>query len=306
MKINLIVASATTLLASSAFAADKTEFDAITLSTSMGWLGGESGEYVYADDGSKTSALTWKIKNAPIIKGDLSWDATHWLTLGARGWVTLTSSDSQMDDYDWLTPGQSGWSDWSTHPDTQLNHANEFDAYVKGWLVKTPEYGLAAMLGYQQTRYSWTAYGGTYRYDNGQDVGAFVPGEAVGGYKQQFSVPYLGLAGVSRFGDVELSAMFKFSPWVRARDNDEHYQRAVTFHEKGINSDYYSATLAAGYYLNPSAKIYMEFNYSQYKTASADMTIIDRMMEDQQHLSGDVAGLSNKSYSLTTGLQYQF
>lgn len=303
MKIRLIVATASTLLASSVCAAEP---GAIKLSTSLGVLGGESGEYVYNDDGSKASELKWKIKNAPIVKGDLSWDATRWLTVGARGWVTLSSSDADMNDYDWLTPGQDGWSDRSSHPDTQLNHANEFDAYVQGWLLDTPQFRLAAMAGYQQTRYSWTAYGGTYSYDNGQDVGAFTPGVAVGGYKQQFSVPYLGLAGVSRFGDVELTALLKYSPWVRAKDNDEHYLRDLTFHEKGTLSDYYSATLAAGYYLTPSAKIYLEANYSVYDTANADTTVIYRETSDQEHYSGDVAGISNKSYSLTAGLQYRF
>lgn len=46
--------------------------DSITVNTSLGWLGGESKEYVYdAETGRKISQLNWKINNTAIIKGDI-------------------------------------------------------------------------------------------------------------------------------------------------------------------------------------------------------------------------------------------
>ena len=71
----------------------------VTFNTSLGWLGGESKEYVY-DEGHKVSQLDWKIKNAAIIKGDISWTPVSYITLNARGWTTLASGSGEMEDYD--------------------------------------------------------------------------------------------------------------------------------------------------------------------------------------------------------------
>ncbi|WP_261640644.1 omptin family outer membrane protease [Erwinia mallotivora] len=306
MKTNAALTAVTLFLSCSVQADNNNTFGKIKASAGLSWLSGESGEYVYGDDGNKQSELKWKIKNTAIIKGDLSWDALQWLTLNARGWATVASSGSAMDDYDWQTPGQSHWSDWSTHPNTRLNHANEFDLNVKGWLLNEPTYQLGVMLGYQQTRFSWTAFGGSYNYDNGQDIGEFQRGSRGIGYKQQFSLPYLGLVGLTRYGDIELTAAFKFSPWVRAKDNDEHYQRALSYQERGNNSNYYSATAGAGYYITPAAKVYLELNYSRYEKASASTSVTDRTTGENYALGDDSAGIANKTFAVTSGLQYQF
>jgi outer membrane protease len=62
-------------------------FDAgsITVSTSLGWLCGESKEYMYNADTGKKSELNLKINNTAIVKGDISWDPFFWLTLNGRG-----------------------------------------------------------------------------------------------------------------------------------------------------------------------------------------------------------------------------
>ena len=45
-------------------------------------------------------------------------------------------------------------------------------------------------------------------------------------------MPYIGLVGQYRINDFEFNALFKFSDWVRAHDNDEHYMRDLTFRER--------------------------------------------------------------------------
>ncbi|MBF0693370.1 omptin family outer membrane protease [Providencia alcalifaciens] len=280
--------------------------DSITVNTSLGWLGGESKEYVYdPDSGKKLSELNWKINNAPIIKGDISWDPLFWLTLNARGWITLSSSGSEMDDYDWMDDSQSHWSDWSNSPDTHLNHANEFDINAKTWLVKRPDYKVGAVVGYQQTRFSWTAFGGHFVYDNGNNIGDFPPGIRGIGYKQKFSVPYIGLTGGYRYRDIEFNALLKFSPWVEARDNDEHYMNNRTFREKTSGSNYYSTSVDVGYYITPNAKVFTEFTWNKYSQGKGGMQVIDPVI-GSRYVGGDAAGIENKNYSLTAGLQYHF
>lgn len=281
--------------------------DSITISTSLGWLGGESKEYVYdPDTGRKISELNWKINNAAIINGDIAWEPLSWLTLNARGWTTLATSGAGMDDYDWLNASQSHWTHWSNSPNTRLNYANEFDVNAKAWLVKQQDYRVGAVVGYQQTRFSWTAFGGHYQYDNGNNVGDFPRDERGIGYQQKFSMPYVGLTGGYRYRDVEFNALLKFSSWVKAKDNDEHYMRGLTFLEKNSGSNFYSASVNVGYYVTANAKVFTEFTWNKYSQGKGGTQMIDHESGKSIHESGDAAGLENKNYSLIAGLQYRF
>lgn len=278
-----------------------------TVSTSAGMLSGKSHEMVYdTETGRKISQLDWKIKNVAVLKGELSWDAYSFLTLNARGWTSLASGSGHMDDYDWLDDNQSDWTDHSSHPRTDVNYANEYDLNVKGWALQGDNYKAGLIAGYQETRLSWTAFGGSFNYDNGASTGDFPRGERGIGYSQRFSMPYIGLAGQYRINDFEFNALFKFSDWVRAHDNDEHYMRDLTFREKTTNSRYYGTSVDAGYYVTPDAKVFAEFTYSKYEESKGSTQIIDRSSGDSESIGGDAAGISNKNYTITAGLQYRF
>ena len=252
--------------------------------------------------GRKISQLDWKIKNVAILKGDISWDAYSFLTLNARGWTSLASGSGHMDDYDWMNAKQSSWTDHSSH----VNYANEYDLNVKGWIFQGDNYKAGVTAGYQETRFSWTATGGSYNYDNGTNTGNFPAGERGIGYSQRFSMPYIGLAGQYRFNDFEFNALFKFSDWVRAHDNDEHYMRDLTFREKTSDSRYYGASVDAGYYVTPNAKVFAEFTYSSYEEGKGGTQIIDTNTGESGSIGGDAAGISNRNYTITAGLQYRF
>ena len=176
--------------------------DSVTVSASGGMLSGKSHEMVYDDvTGRKISQLDWKIKNVAILKGDISWDAYPFLTLNARGWTSLASGSGHMDDYDWMNERQSSWTDHSTHPATNVNYANEYDLNVKGWILQGESYKAGVTAGYQESRFSWTATGGSYNYDNGTNTGNFPAGERGIGYSQRFSMPYIGLVGQYRINN---------------------------------------------------------------------------------------------------------
>ncbi|KJI83407.1 omptin family outer membrane protease [Enterobacter asburiae] len=281
--------------------------DSLAVSASAGMLSGKSHEMVYDEaTGRKISQLDWKIKNVAILKGDITWDAYSFLTLNARGWTSLASGSGHMDDYDWMNEKQSSWTDHSSHPATNVNYANEYDLNVKGWILQGDNYKAGVTAGYQETRFSWTATGGTYNYDNGAYQGNFPTGERGIGYSQRFSMPYIGLAGQYRFNDFEFNALFKFSDWVRAHDNDEHYMRDLTFREKTTDSRYYGASVDAGYYVTPHAKVFAEFTYSSYEEGKGGTQIIDTNTGDSGSIGGDAAGISNHNYTITAGLQYRF
>ena len=281
--------------------------DSLAVSASAGMLSGKSHEMVYDEaTGRKISQLDWKIKNVAILKGDITWDAYSFLTLNARGWTSLASGSGHMDDYDWMNAKQSSWTDHSSHPATNVNYANEYDLNVKGWILQGDNYKAGVTAGYQETRFSWTATGGTYNYDNGAYQGNFPAGERGIGYSQRFSMPYIGLAGQYRFNDFEFNALFKFSDWVRAHDNDEHYMRDLTFREKTTDSRYYGASVDAGYYVTPHAKVFAEFTYSSYEEGKGGTQIIDTNTGESGSIGGDAAGISNRNYTITAGLQYRF
>lgn len=207
--------------------------DSVTTSLSVGVLNGKSRELVYdTDTGRKLSQLDWKIKNVATLQGDLSWEPYSFMTLDARGWTSLASGSGHMVDHDWMSSEQPGWTDRSIHPDTSVNYANEYDLNVKGWLLQGDNYKAGVTAGYQETRFSWTARGGSYIYDNGRYIGNFPHGVRGIGYSQRFEMPYIGLAGDYRINDFECNVLFKYSDWVNAHDNDEHYMRKLTFREK--------------------------------------------------------------------------
>ncbi|ELY4777089.1 omptin family outer membrane protease Cpa [Cronobacter turicensis] len=303
----MIAASGSATAATSVTAMPDFSPESVAVSTSLGMLAGESKEFVYdSDTGRKISQLNWKIKNNLILKGDVSWDVWPFLTLNARGWTTLSSGNGHMEDYDWQKGDQSHWTDRSRHPDTDLNYANEYDLNLKGWVLKGDTYKVGVMAGYQQTRFSWTAYGGSFNYDNGNDVGSFPNGARGIGYQQKYSMPYIGLTGQYRYQDFEFNAQFKFSDWVTAKDNDEHYMRDLTFREKSNDSRYYGLAVDAGYYVLPNTKVFAEFSYNKYEEGKSGTQMIDNAAGTSFSDEGDAAGLQNKNYTVTAGVQYRF
>ncbi len=200
MRAKLLGIVLTTPIAISSFASTETiSFtpDNINADISLGTLSGKTKERVYLaeEGGRKVSQLDWKFNNAAIIKGAINWDLMPQISIGAAGWTTLGSRGGNMVDQDWMDSSNPGtWTDESRHPDTQLNYANEFDLNIKGWLLNEPNYRLGLMAGYQESRYSFTARGGSYIYSSEEgfrdDIGSFPNGERAIGYKQRFKMPY--------------------------------------------------------------------------------------------------------------------
>ena len=277
--------------------------DKFSISGSLGYLGGESNEYVYDESGRTLSQLTWKINGAAIIKGEVNVDLLPWLSANANGWSTMDTNGAQMDDYDWMNPAQSKWTDWSHHPDTDLNDANAIDLNLRGWVLQNQHYKLGVTAGYQEDSFDFSARGGCYQYANGLYTGCFHSNETLIDYQQNFEATYLGLTGKYLMNAIEFNATVKFSPWVKASDVDEHYARNITFTERGNHSNFSSVTASAGYYMSQYTQLFLEAAYTQFANGKAD-TLLDDYSDGGRYYIADGAGLSNSNYALGFGIKY--
>ncbi|MDX7986871.1 omptin family outer membrane protease [Xenorhabdus sp. 12] len=315
MKLNLVALGIIGLSAAQiAQAAQKTQVEntspdnfnsnSVSVSTSLGILSAKSNEYVYSPySGRKLSELKWRVKNTAVIKGDLAWDALPYLTLNVRGWYASSSKSGKMDNYDWEKANQSKWTHWSHHENTALNSASEFDINVKGWILKQPEYKLGGVFGYQQTDFSWEATGGHGVYKNNPRT---FENKTIITYKQKFNNPYLGLAGQYRYQDFEFNALLKFSPWVQAKDTDEHLNTNKTHKAEVNNSRYYSIGVDAGYYITPNVKIFSELSWNKFDNNKKGNVHITDHSQRTSKTFDNASGISNTNYTISAGVQYRF
>ncbi|AOA58148.1 omptin family outer membrane protease [Acinetobacter larvae] len=301
-------------VASTAFSPEK-----VSIALSSGILtGGTAKEFSFDEEFGQLSQLDWSIKNTPIGKADITWDLHPRLSLSAKGWTTLASGQSHMDDYDWLNlEDRSQITDWSTHSNTHLNHANEFDLNMNFWMLNNNPFKLGLLAGYQENRFSWSAFGGHAKYSESDEDGDYIPDTAqsieydfaddamVIGYKQKYSMPYLGLNTQYQFNKFEISAQLKYSPWVKAKDRDIHYERENLYLNKASKSSkYYGASINMGYNIIPSTKLFAEYNWSKYDMARSDTLILN--VNEEPYLNENGGGISNKHQTVQVGIQYKF
>lgn len=309
MKTSKVIISGLTLLAAYSAHASETMFtpENVTAGINLGSLSGETKERVYSPDnnGWKVSQLNWEYSNAAIIKGTLDWDPLPWVSVGAEGWTTLADKGGEMNDYDWLNLSQSHWTDHSNHPDTTLNYANEFDINIKGWIVNRPDWRAGVMAGYQESRYSFTASGGSYNYSNGHEQGNFEAGKPVIGYAQRYRMPYIGLVGVFRYEQFELEGSFKYSDWVHSTDYDQHYLRTMESQTEIHKQNTYILSGSLGYYVTKNAKVFFEASWTRTTNDKGQLLTVD-VPKQQYSDNKDGGGIENYSVMTSAGLKYYF
>lgn len=282
--------------------------DDVMTTLSLGTLSGTAKERVYdtEEGGRKISQLDWRYRHAVVFQGAIEWPVRSWLTFGASGWTTAAHSGGKMDDYDWQEASQRHWTDHSTHPDTRLNFANQWDLHLTGWLVDQPDWRLGVIGGYRQSRISLSAHGGTYTIDNGAKVGRF-DDKKVLGYAQRFNIPYVGLSGRYRYGNAEAGTTLKYSRWGRAQASDQHYLRNITFRDTTRRQQSFSLSANVGYYVTKQVKLYLESTW--------DRTLNKKGTNTAFFLKGgaparasfkESAGIEHSALLTTAGLVYHF
>ncbi|GGI81901.1 omptin family outer membrane protease [Legionella impletisoli] len=277
--------------------------DKLSINAGIGYLGGESKEYVY-EDGRTLSQLNWKIEQAAILLGEINYDLFQNIALNAAGWVTAGMGNAKMDDYDWLNPNQSTWTEWSHHEDTELRYANQIDLNLRGWLMENEHVKLGLMAGYQRNSFSFLARGGCFQYSSGQLIGCFPANEIGIGYQQTFNTGYLGALGHYEINALDVNAAIKYGPYVKSNDVDQHYARSLTFKESGNEASFYSLALDTGYRMNPQAKVYIKGAINYFSHTNANTEMINRISGERDFLT-NAAGLKNTNYMLALGIQYK-
>lgn len=280
----------------------------VMTSISLGTLSGTAKERVYDTDegGRKISELDWRYRHAVVVQGSIEWLLQSWLTFGASGWTTVAHSGSKMDDYDWQQASQSRWTDHSSHPNTWLNFANHWDLNLTGWLIHQPDWRLGVMGGYRQSRTSFSAHGGTFSRNNGAKVGRFDDVKVLG-YSQRVNVPYVGLTGRYRYGNVEAGTSLKYSRWVSAQATDQHYLRSITFSDTTRQQQNFSLSASVGYYVTQQAKLYLESTWDRTLNKKGTNTATFSREGTYARASfKDSAGIEHSALLTTAGLAYHF
>lgn len=275
----------------------------VAAAVSIGYISGTAHEYVYLAEGALLSHLLWNMEQAPIIRAEGTFPLNSWLEAGLSGWINLDQGEALMDDYDWEPP-ISVFSKWSHHPDTDLRQANEVDIHLKGWFLQKEHWSLAGMVGYKRSLYSFLAKGGCFNYDFGLNVGCFPEGEVGIGYKQTYTLPYLGIAGMYSLRSWVIQSAFKYSNWVEGRDKDQHYQTYFTFYEGSNHFKYYEASVNAGYFVTSRVKVFAEGIYNLIPNKKMGTVVVDNLVNERFDIEGPVAGFSNNNYILSLGIQY--
>ncbi|TPE53754.1 omptin family outer membrane protease [Amaricoccus solimangrovi] len=279
--------------------------DRLSLETYLGYLSGESNEYVY-NNGARTSRLTWTIEDAMIVGSRVNFAATNWLSLGLGGWASL-ASDNTMDDYDWLRDDIDSWSDWSHHPDTDLERAFEFDLSAQARVLEWRGIWFDGLAGYQVRNYKWRASGGHYvysDYDFRDSEGNF-SGPQVD-YQQWWRTPYLGVAAGYALPGLRLSGRVIASPFAQVSDKDVHIENGQSFTGDFGNTQMAAVTLRAEHDLTPSWTLSGEANYQRFWEARGDMTVNYLNLDGWNSELSDAAGASNDAMILSLGLNYRF
>lgn len=322
MKENIILFLLATLCSTSVFAKNKFTknfcFKCVSTSISTGVLTNAESVETVLSNGVRLSQLDWAIDNSPVVNTGIRWEFLPVVSLNLNGWTTISKNGGLMNDYDWTNKNNPNeLTNWSHHPRTKLNYANGFDVSFEGLLINKEDFSLGLLAGYQENRYSFTAYGGKYRYPETDDNGNFIPGSSqtvigsfedgkkVIGYQQKYKAPYIGLSGKYNHEKFEFGGVIKYSPWVKSYDYDDHALRNIDFYSRADQGDYYAVTIDAGYYIVPDTQLYAQYSWNKFKMNVGDMLTVDHE-ENTQEVSSDSAGIANKYSIVSVGIKHRF
>jgi outer membrane protease len=282
----------------------------VEVSMGLGLLSGQSKEKVY-DEGEKLSQLNWAIKQVPTLHLGVTFNPSEWLSLDAKGWTQMGKGRSHMKDYDWMDGEDEPWTDYSDHPDTKVKKAWQAEFAATVWAFKREDLALGAMLGYQHSEFSWEAKGGrfTYSSDDGfRDITGEIPAKLKSiSYEQTFSTPFVGLVGLYTHDNWTLEGRFKYSQWVKARDDDQHHLRNVTFTgNNGNRGKMQSLAMGVSYRLTPQLSLKGSVDYQKYAEAKGSILSKDAGTGEREYFGGKSGAQANRTVLSSLALNYRF
>ena len=272
-----------------------------------GVMSARSREYVY-DSGRKLSQLNWRDQTAYGIQGDLAVRFVPWLTARANVFVPL-DANSSMKDFDWIVPNAPGWSHYSISPDTRLVRGYRLDANLQADLLQGTYGTFGPVIGVQRQQWTWRAYGGNFVYsvDGFRDAAGAFPNTVGISYKQEYTAPYLGLAGSLLLGPVKVTARGYGSPYVFSRDKDIHHMRDLDFRGNFARTQMAGADLRVEMPVSESLAVFGTASYDRYFLAKGETKIYDLTDPNGGYYRTEKgsAGMDRTNGIVSLGLQYR-
>ena len=250
-----------------------------SLGTSTSFLNGTAHERVfeYVERGAglpaarlKLSELEWDLKSLFFQSFQGTFMVMSRFRLNGEVWIAFNEGNGGMVDRDWLFTdtfldqwannqgliNDENWTDQSIHDNVPVESASMADINIEVRALSFGGVSLSGMAGYKRSYWEWLASGGTYIYsssyatspDPPRDLaGTFPDNESGIGYNQTYNIPYIGARLEAVTGIFHLSAYGEWSFWVRAEDEDLHYQRAgdgIVFSGEFSDGEYFGGGVA--------------------------------------------------------------
>lgn len=265
----------------------------------------EANEFVYIGI-YKLSELIWKTNSAFMVGGNTSITlAPSWgVKLYASLSTTISRPNSSMDDYDWLVVG-AGWSDWSHHPNTELQKGLTLDTGFSVNLYNNSRtIVLDALIGYKRDQWKWKAVGGSFIYTTlpgfRNDIGTF-PNVPIIDYEQTINTPYIGMAFDWTRNYLTLGVKFIGSPLVSAKAVDNHYRRTLVITDTFKGGAMIGGNVDLTYHATKNASFNIFYSFQKYLLDSGNAVYFDRSTGITTYLLDDAAmNLNYQTFGIST------
>ena len=291
-----------------------------SLGASLGMVEGTASELAfYYPNGTKfkLSELSWDLKDVVMAGVHGSVGYGRWFRLNLGVWSALTEGSGTMVDRDWnypdgisafLEPNDNNWTHESRHPDTSLDKGTILDLDLSVLALQSGPFSLRGIVGYKNDSWKWSARGGTYIYSTGDSgsrdaTGTFPEGVEVISYKQQYSIPYIGVGAGWTQPAFRVEGHLLFSPAVSASDSDYHNLRGVLFEGDFSGGTYVGLGLSAGWEFARHWSATLAVEYQSIPEIIGDSTVSGA--EGYGFFEGG-GGIAMSAASVALGAGYHF
>lgn len=280
----------------------------LRLRASLGATYLEGNEFVYAGD-YRVSKLIWQTM-APILRGSVSADLGHGISISAEGSAAIRGN-SHMVDYDWLAGDDTfeNWTHRSEHPDTHLAHFWTGSASIGYDLANVQDAVIRMHGGFQYTDVKWDAFGGSYVYSTSgtlrDDIGNFADGEPGISYRQQMPEVFVGVDGEQYYGKLRVGGLMRAGLVVGAVATDDHWMRDLRFTDTIYVQPSVELGLDAGYALGPMAELTLAGRFKHMFEQRGDTAIYNTVAGTTAHSSNGAAA-SFTQLDISAGLRARF
>lgn len=277
---------------------------------SIGYLHGESNEYVYVPEIDHTlSELNWKLKDVWVLGLGGSFAPLSWLNFNADIFFKLNDGDGTMNDYDYFIRDFQ-YTHHSNHQQVDLTKGLMFDINAEMTFYEYDKSKFYGIVGFKHDTWEWEAYGGTYMYSSYylyDTVGTFDDVKGIT-YEQEFYAPYLGLGFESSLSQtpITFSGRVIGTFWAWGEDKDQHHLRSLVFEEEFDSGTMFGFDLAARYNFTDNFSVSLSYRYHKYSNMEGETTITDITTGEVYEYEGDVAGMDNYAGLLSLGAVVTF